>query len=71
MFFGSKRAKVDETEARASAVAAKQQKLAEKSAAIAAQPRRGATNKVPTSKSKLTESKVQSRGIASYLVRMG
>ena len=71
VFFGGKRAKVDETEARASAVAAKQQKLAEKSAAIAAQPRRGAANQVPASKSKLTESKVQSRGIASYLVRMG
>ncbi len=71
MFFGGKRTKDDETEARASAVAAKQQKLAEKSAAIAAQPRRGAANQVPASKYKVTESKVQSRGIASYLVRMG
>ena len=69
MFFGGKRTKDDETEARASAVAAKQQKLAEKSAAIAAQPRRGAANQVPASKSKATPN-VSSPGIASYLTRV-
>ena len=65
MLFGGKRAKHDdEPEARAAAVASKHRKLAEDSAAIAAQPRRGAANQVPASKSKVTESKVQSRGIA-------
>ena len=50
VLFGGKRAKHDdETEARAAAVASKHRKLAEDSAAIAAQPRRGATNQVPAS----------------------
>ena len=49
VLFGGKRAKVETDEGRAAAVFAKHQKLAENSAAIAAQPRRGATNQVPTS----------------------
>ena len=48
VLFGGKRTKDNEAEARA--VAAKQQKLVENSAAIAAQPRRGATNAVPAAK---------------------
>ena len=50
VLFGGKRAKHDdEPEARAAAVASKHRKLAENSAAIAAQPRRGAANHVPAS----------------------
>ena len=68
MLFGGKRAKVETDGGRAAAVIAKHQKLAENSAAIAAQPRRGAVNRVPTSKSKATPN-VSSPGIASYLTR--
>ena len=69
VLFGSgKRTKVDETEARASAVAAKQQKLAENSATISAQPRRGAVNQVPAFKSKAA--KAHNRDIASFFVRV-
>ena len=71
VLFGGKRAKVETDEGRAAAVIAKHQKLAENSAVIAAQPRRGAANQVPASKSKVTENQIQSRDIASYLVRMG
>ena len=66
VLFGGKRTK-DETEARASAVAAKQQKLAENSAAIAAQPRRGAANLVSASKTKAA--KAHNKGIAAFFVR--
>ena len=66
LLFGGKRNK-DEIDAHAATVTAKQQKLAENSAAIAAQPRRGAVNQVPA-KSKATP-KVQNKGIASFFMR--
>ena len=69
MLFGGKRTQ-DETEVQAAAaVTAKQQKLADNSAAIAAQPRRGAVNQIPASKSR-ARPKGLSQGIASFFARV-
>ena len=62
---GAKRAA--EAEAQAVAVASKQRKLSEDSEAIAAQPRRGATNQVPTATA--APRKPMGKGIAAFFTR--